>query len=55
MGLAASVGLLKAIEATGRPENVLGVWATVQVCCPTILLSVKLLLAWGKSIFDVRI
>ena len=31
MGLAASVGLLRAIEATGKPENVLGVWAAVQV------------------------
>ena len=31
LGLAGSVGLLRAIEATGRPENVLLVWATVQV------------------------
>ena len=32
LGLAGSVGLLRAIEATGKPENVLGVWAVVQVC-----------------------
>ena len=31
LGLALSVVLLRAIEATGRPENVLGVWAAVQV------------------------
>ena len=31
LGLAGSVGLLRAIEATGKPENVLGVWAAVQV------------------------
>lgn len=31
LGLAGSVSLLKAIEATGKPENVLGVWAIVQV------------------------
>ena len=31
LGLAGSVGLLRAIEATGQPENVLFVWATVQV------------------------
>lgn len=29
-GLAASVALLRAIEATGRPENVVAVWAAVQ-------------------------
>ena len=31
VGLAGSVGLLKAIEATGKPENVLYVWAVNQV------------------------
>ncbi len=31
IGLAGSVGLLKAIEATGKPENVLYVWAVNQV------------------------
>ena len=30
IGLAGSVGLLKAIEATGKPENVLYVWAVNQ-------------------------
>ena len=34
LGLAGSVGLLRAIEATGKPENVLGVWAVVQVSRP---------------------
>lgn len=29
-GLGASVALLRAIEATGRPENVVAVWAAVQ-------------------------
>ena len=29
-GLAASVALLRAIEATGRPEDVVAVWAAVQ-------------------------
>lgn len=31
VGLAGSVGLLKGIEATGRPENVVYVWAVNQV------------------------
>ena len=31
IGLAGSVGLLRAIEATGRPENVVYVWAVNQV------------------------
>ena len=31
IGLAGSVGLLKAIEATGKPENVLYVWGVNQV------------------------
>ena len=29
-GLGASVALLRQIEATGRPENVVAVWAAVQ-------------------------
>ena len=32
IGLAGSVVLLKSIEATGKPENVLYVWAVNQVC-----------------------
>ena len=42
LGLASSVSLLHAIEAGGRPEAVLWVWALVQVtpsplwlCCET--------------------
>ena len=31
IGLAGSVGLLKAIEATGKPENVVYVWGVNQV------------------------
>lgn len=31
IGLAGSVGLLRAIEATGKPENVVYVWAVNQV------------------------
>ena len=30
LGLAGSVAVIKAIEATGQPSNVLGVWLTVQ-------------------------
>ena len=33
-GLAASVALLRAIEAAGRPENVVAVWAAVQAMQP---------------------
>ena len=37
MGLAASVVVLRAIEANGEPKDVLWVWLIVQVCIHTVL------------------
>ena len=33
MGLAGSITILRAIEATHHPENIVPTWALLQVCC----------------------